>query len=539
VLLLRNYPSGDVATPRYPLPLIPAPGSSPPQNYATASPGSRDINPFAAANTLLSYDNRFICGRYCNYATYDNPADGNFRASTADGRVKFRGWGVSGQADWSISDDYQLTSITASRKYISNFSNDNDASPMAHSLGYGPLTFRFFSEELRLNGKFGETVDYTVGVYYSDQKSVYSSFQDLRSSGLEFQQRDPVDATSKAAFAHVSWKPLEPLTLTGGLRYTKDTKSYTYVRERPYGDATSVTANGVLPLNGTVGKYSGDRFDYRANVQYAVNDDVMTYVQYSTGYKGGGVNPRPFFVEQALPFGPETMKSYEAGVKSDLFDRRLRVNVATFLSKYKDIQLSLGDCTAIAGTGFGRPCALPVNAGDADIKGVELEATYRPIQHATIDGSVSYMDFKYTRFGTYTSGTTTVAVGGPTNLAGPQFGDYAPFTPEWKWSAGAQYELHLGNSGSLTPRLDASYQSTVYTVSANRATNQIDGYALLNARLTWRNANDDLDIAFEVTNLADKYYLMTLYDQTVGGQGYATGQPGRPREWAISFKKKF
>jgi iron complex outermembrane receptor protein len=157
----------------------------------------------------------------------------------------------------------------------------------------------------------------------------------------------------------------------------------------------------------------------------------------------------------------------------------------------------------------------------------------------TIDGSLSYIDFKYKRFGTYTAGTTTVAVGGPTNLNGPQFGDYAPYTPEWKWSVGAQHAFDLGTAGSLTPRLDASYQSKVYTVSANRPTNQIDGYTVTNARLTWSNAAEDLDVAFEVTNLADKYYLLTLYDQTVGGQGYASGQPGRPREWAVSFKKKF
>jgi len=539
VLLLRSYPNGAVATPRFPLPLIPATGSSPAQNYAAATPAGRDINPFAASSQLLSYDNRFVCGQYCNYATYDMPADGVFRAASGDGRVKFQGWGVSGQVEWDVSDTIQLNSITAFRKYTSNFSNDNDVSPMSHSLGYGPLTFRFFSQELRLNGAIGETIEYTIGGYYSDQKSVYTSFQDLRSSALQFQQSDPVDADSKAVFAHLAWNPIDPLTLTGGIRYTKESKTYQYVRERPYNDPTSVTANGVLPLNGTIGKYSGDRVDYRANVQYAVNSDVMAYAQYSTGFKGGGVNPRPFFVQQALSFGPETLQSYEIGLKTDLFDRRVRVNIATFLSKYKDIQLTLGNCTAITGPGFGAPCALPVNAGNADIKGVEVETTIRPVTGLTLDGSVSYLDFDYKKFGTYTAGTTTVAVGGPTNLNGPQYGDYAPYTPKWKWAVGAQYEIDLGKAGSLTPRFDASYQSTIYTVSANRATNRIAPYTVANGRLTWRNAGADLDVSLEVTNLFDKYYLLTLYDQTVGGQGYASGQPGRPREWAVSLKKKF
>lgn len=542
VLLMRYYPNGEVASPRYPLPLIPATGSTPPQNYAAASP-PRDINPFAASSDLLSYDNRFICGNYCNYASYDMPADGNFRASSADGRVHFKGWGVSGQVEWDASDDIQINSITAYRQYTSIFSNDNDTSPMAHSLGYGPLDFWFFSQELRVNGKIGDTIDYTIGGYYSDQKSVYSSFQDLRSSNLQFQQSDPVSADSKAVFAHISWKPVDPLTLTGGIRYTKESKTYQYIRQRPYLDPTSVTANGVLPLNGATSEYSGDQVDYRANIQYAVTDDVMAYAQFSTGFKGGGVNPRPYFVEQALSFGPEQLQAYEVGLKTDLFDRMVRFNVAGFFSKYKDMQLNLSNCTAITGPGLGAPCALPVNAGDADIKGVEIETTIRPVDGLIIDGAVSYLDFDYKNFGTFTTTigqtTSTVAVGGPTNLNGPQFGDYAPYTPKWKWSVGIQYAIDLGNSGSLTPRFDASYQGDIYTASANRSSNLIDAYTVANARLTWRNLDEDLDVSLEVSNLFDKYYLLTIYDQTIGGQGFATGQPGRPREWAVTLKKKF
>jgi iron complex outermembrane receptor protein len=138
---------------------------------------------------------------------------------------------------------------------------------------------------------------------------------------------------------------------------------------------------------------------------------------------------------------------------------------------------------------------MPVNAGDADVKGLELETTITPIDGLSIDGAFSYIDFEYKEFGSFTSGTTTVFVGGPTNINAPQFGDYPTFTPEWKWSLGAQYEIDLGESnGSLTPRVDAAYQSKIYTNATNRPTNQIDAYTIANARLTWRNEDDDLNV---------------------------------------------
>jgi iron complex outermembrane receptor protein len=539
ILLARNYPNGGPASPIFPL------GPNPP--YTTGTPPSgavpRDIQPFA---NVVPYDERFVCGPYCNFSTYSNPADGVYRASIGDGRIRFEGWGISGQLDWELSDQLQLVSITAYREYTSEFSNDNDVSPLAHSLGFGPLTFDFFSQELRLNGALGENdeIEYTLGAFYNDQKSVYTSFQDLRSSGLQFQQSDPVDADSKAVFAHLAWSPIERLTLNGGIRYTEESKTYRYIRQRPYNDPTSIGANGVIGLNDTVGEYSGDRVDYRANVQFAWTDELMTYAQFSTGFKGGGVNPRPFFVQQALPFGPETLKSYELGLKSDFLDRRVRLNIAAFLSKYADMQLALGNCTAITGPGFGAPCALPVNAGDADIKGIEVETTLRPFDGLTIDGAMSYLDFEYKRFGSFTSTgaggvQTTVSVGGPTNINGPQFGDYAPYTPKWKWSIGAQYEVDLGNAGSLTPRIDAAHQGDVYSSASNRSSNLIESYTIANARITWRNRDEDLELSAEVTNLFDEYYLVTVNDQSSGSQGYIHAQPGRPREWAVSVKKKF
>jgi iron complex outermembrane receptor protein len=112
ILLERFYPNGGPASPIFPL------GPNPP--YTTGTPPSgavpRDIQPFAS---VVPYDQRFVCGPYCNYSTYSNPADGVYRASMGDGRIRFEGWGISGQVDWDLSDQLQLVSITAYREYTS------------------------------------------------------------------------------------------------------------------------------------------------------------------------------------------------------------------------------------------------------------------------------------------------------------------------------------------------------------------------------------------------------------------------------------
>jgi iron complex outermembrane receptor protein len=101
-----------------------------------------------------------------------------------------------------------------------------------------------------------------------------------------------------------------------------------------------------------------------------------------------------------------------------------------------------------------------------------------------------------------------------------------------------QYEVPLGTLGSLTPRVDVSYQGDLFTNGANAATNLIKSYTLTNARVTWRSGGGDWESAVEVTNLTDKYYYLTRFDQFTL-TGITDGQPGRPREWALTVKRKF
>src|SRR5690606_24413619 len=132
-------------------------------------------------------------------------------------------------------------------------------------------------------------------------------------------------------------------------------------------------------LNGAVGDYSGNNVDYRGVVQYRWSPSLMTYASVATGFKGGGVNPRPYTSNQARPFDPEKLIAYEIGVKSDLFSRRLRVNASVFHNNYSDfIAYVLARATAAPNQGcFFAPeelnCGYVVNAGEATLRGIEVE----------------------------------------------------------------------------------------------------------------------------------------------------------------------
>ncbi|MEO8114600.1 MAG: TonB-dependent receptor, partial [Phenylobacterium sp.] len=498
--------------------------TSPPEVLSFASLNNPNTNPAPG----VPYDSRFLCGKYCNYGSSGQPAavwagpvapGFPLRATSGADRSVFESKGVSANLAIEFSPTLHLESITAVRKYKTSFNSDDDLSPANIGFGQNALDHRFFSQELRLNGELGEQIKYTLGAYYSDQKTTYFTYQDIRYAviPLQFVGNDPVTADSKAVFATAIWSPTPELNVTGGLRQTEETKDYAFVRLNPDG-----TANPFLgALTGTVGHHSGKHTDYRISVDYRWNPSLMTYATISTGFKGGGINPRPFNPAQVQPFNIEELTAYEVGAKTDSFDGRLRLNASAFFNKYKNIQLTVLSCPQFGGPG---PCALPENAGDADVKGIELEATANLTDAFTVDASISYIDFKYTRIQADT---------------GLTLGLTQPGLPEWKWSVGAQYVFDLGEAGTITPRIDAAFYDSVFTGASNSALSFIPSYTTANARISWKNADKDLEAALEITNLTDEYYFLTKFDLTGAGAGFVKSQPGRPREVAFTINKKF
>jgi iron complex outermembrane receptor protein len=460
--------------------------------------------------------------------------------------------GVSANIDWRISDNFSLKSITAWRQYDSSWAQDADGSPIASQQLLQTLEHRMRSQELRLNGTvLGGKLDFTTGLFYVDQDGTLEARVDLRYAGLDFiHGPDTTPSTAKAAFLHTNLHLTDAMDFSAGVRYSKDKKVYTYFRRNPDGTipgpcAENPPANPANDPNcALVGlfrisdRFDGDRVDWRVSLDYRFSDTVMTYGQIATGFKSGGVNPRPFFapgtlvpvlngaidpngvltdVNQLKSFEPETITTYELGMKTDLFNRRMRLNSAVFYNDYKDIILTSNACPIA-------PCLQPNNVGAAEVKGVEFEMEFRPNDAWLFDASASFLDFEYTE-------TNAAATSVTLNMI-------TPFTPETKASVGAQYTWSLGGMGSLTARLDGSYQSKIFTEAINDPANRIDSYFVANARLTWRSPQDTWATSLEVTNLTDEYYEYSRFDQHLSSTT-VSANPAPPLMWAVTIKRNF
>lgn len=489
-----------------------------------------------SCDTLAGYNRKYIA-----YSTFLDPtpptSQSPFKPVVFNPINHLKAYGFQGTLDWDFGGDLALKSITGYRHYENDYAHDEDGSPLpVEQLSY-QLRHSQFSQEVRLNaslldGKF----DTTIGGFYFQSRSSSSARVDLNYTGLDFLNGpDRIRVKSKAVFAQGIFHVTDAFNLTGGIRYTDDSKTYLYQRHNPDGTVPTVcefflgapTAGPlgignnpnclIAGLNGATDAAKSKRVDYRAVADYRFNDQVLAYAQFSTGFKGGGVNPYPYYgpgtpSNQIKPFAPESLQTYEIGFKTDLLDRRLRINIAGFYNKYKDVILRLSACP-------DQPCDQPNNIGSADVKGFEIETQLYPVEGLSFDGSFSYLDFQYKKL----NGNTPV-----------RLSDVTPYTPKYKWSVGAQYDYDIG-PGTVTARVDGSYQSHVFTDAVNASTNRIDGYFLSNGRLAYKTADKDWQVALEVRNIFNKYYYLTLLQASP----YISAEPGLPRTFAVTLKRNF
>ncbi len=316
---------------------------------------------------------------------------------------------MTANADWRLSDEFNVQYIGAYRYYTNSFTEDSSASPIVGQLLLQQLVHRQWTHELRFTGSlFDHFLDYAFGGFYLEQHGAEDARVDLPYVGFDFiHGPDQTPSKNYAGYAHVTVHPTSQLDVSAGIRQSHDEKTYVFQRHNPDGtvpvlaDCTAAPLPffaagngpncGVAGVNGLTSSFQSDRLDYRTAVSYRWAPDFMTYAQISTGYKGGGVNARPFFPSQVHAFQPETLTTYEAGFKTTLMNK-VRFNGAGFWNVYKSIQLPQTVCTW-ANAGEQVPCAAQNNVGSAHVWGLEAEIEAHPFEGAEIDASYSYLHF--------------------------------------------------------------------------------------------------------------------------------------------------
>ena len=208
--------------------------------------------------------------------------------------------------------------------------------------------------------------------------------------------------------------------------------------------------------------------NYLVSLSYKPADDVLVYATNSTGYRAGGLNQRASRPGEEGPFGPEKVKNYEGGIKSQLFSKKLTLNLAAYIDKYEGIQRALSvlcpDNVSV--------CTRILNAAEATVKGAELEASIRPDPLVSISGFAGYIDAKYDDFRNDFTGQ---------DLSGRRF----VATPKWNYGATAMLYAPIPETiGELS--LAATYYGQSSVGLDDVSVGRVPAYSFVNLSATWQ-----------------------------------------------------
>ncbi len=478
--------------------------------------------PFFTTQYGVPYDQRFLPpNRFTSYATFEDPVYGlvfppKNTLTSKDATLN---------AQWKISDSLALTSISAYRKISGAWAYDSDSSPLQTDGVYDFQSHEQWSQELRLSGQaFNGRFDWTVGGFYFDATQRDIGTIEAAIFNLYIAVDSYPEYENYAGFVHGEFEITDGLRLIGGLRRSHESKLYRFIESDIPGTPSNVFPGGLDVPART--KY--DRTDYRAGLQYDLNENHMLYANVATGFRGGGFNPRPSNLQSVVPFGPESQTSYEVGVRSEFFDRRVRWNNTVYYSDYKDIQLS-GRITSIT-PGGAFPVTVITNAAKAHIYGLESELQADLTEMFSLTGAGSYAKFKYEDLGAAAALSAT---------SGPTLDSTQRYTPKWKGNAGVLARLPVLQSlGKVTLSADYSYQSGQFTDARNLPELEIPAYGVANARLTFaRGEEGSWLVSLIGTNLfGENFFYNKNY---VSGNFQLKGNPAPGVQWGLSFRKNF
>jgi len=313
--------------------------------------------------------------------------------------------------------------------------------------------------------------------------------------------------TNYAAFGSINYKLTDSLSLDVGARYT-------YERKRFFQRATRIDAG--IPFIAGVPEYTLNdawrNFSPKVTASYKFDTDILGYATFSKGFRSGGFNGRPTSAQEIGAYNPEKLTSYEVGLKTELFDRRLRLNGDIFYNTYNNQQV------LVTGQRGGIIVAFTENAGKSRMYGFEGEFDARLTSVFSLDGSVGYLNSRYLRYNSLDSN------GNPVDLSGLDL----KHAPKWTANIGVQAKAPLSPDLEGMARVDAAYKSRSAIDTKNTPLLYTPSYVVMNATIGAAMPARGLDFKLTVENLTNRRVLVEGFD-VLAAFGYIEGIYNPPR----------
>lgn len=435
---------------------------------------------------------------------------------------------------WDATDTVSLKSITAYRWYKQDtnafdlaatgglrfdgtfLGQPAGVAPFASLLSVRTSKQHQFSQELQLNISTDDIEFVAGGFYFRERSPAYDPLFSFQTFPGNVAQPPALGITesvskneSKAVFAQLTYSVTPQLDLTGGLRATWDNR---------FVDITSL--QGGTSINVGLGEHTSNfsHVDYTAIASYKPTGDVTIYGKINTGYVSGGI-------VAGIAFDPETLTSYEIGLKAELLDRKLRTNVNGYYMDYKNLQVQQ----------FLNGSLVYDNAGEATVKGIEAEFQALPVTGLTLAANFGYQKFVYK---SYVTGGVDIGKDG-LGIARPRD------TPKFNTALSGEYALpQMSGGGVPFARIDARYRSKAFAnltpagVPATDAVARLDAYWIVDGRVgvrTFDMGGVAVSASLFGKNMFNSRKILFANDlSTVVAGSYV-----RPRTYGIDVSAKF
>jgi len=470
----------------------------------------------------------YTSGQCTNVLGYANTSKNLYEGDYSfEGKDKLDLFSATNTATFDLG-GVSLVSVTSYQHANRNDQEDTDASPLI-DIGTGPapvITASYiarqntFSQELRLQSNGHTTLRYVAGLYYAhddlSNNSHYNVLPGLLDPdplvnlangigvfGWPLQQK----TDSYAAFAQIDYDITDRLTLTGGLRYSADHKSFHYI---------STAADSPVPIFTYDGAKTFSSVSGRAGIQYKASRDVNLYASYNRGTKSGGFfSGQTALVSDIGPYADETVNAYEIGAKTELFGHRVRANFSAFYYDYKNLQVYT---TVVRGLITEQ---LFTNASAARIYGGEAEIEATPFHGLTLSIGTSVLSAEYRDF----------------QSAGADYsGNRLPSAPTFSLNASANY-VHDLPFGAIVASLDLTHRSKVFFDTANTARLTDPARTFVDGRLGLRLGHGRYEIGVWGKNLFDETNIVDI--TSIESLGFDVFSVGPPRTYGLYLRAKY